>query len=203
MWAPPWASTASLSQTTRCPRLVRTSRHAQDVRGQLVGRILPPHTPGADPKSDAALGDATDAGASISLHRGPPRDPGESYGRLGRDRRLVPRVNTRAARAVAALAALHRCLSRHTALSASQTAAQPIQRTNPPSLLTERVPHPPGFPFRARGTVHGPPVPDAMCAARSTSQRACARACACAILGCCMVRSSGPTWTGASPSWAS
>ena len=47
------------------------------------------------------------------------------------------------------------------------------------------------------------PVPDAMCAARSTSQRACARACACAILGCCMVRSSGPAWTGASPSCAS
>ena len=116
---------------------------------------------------------------------------------------LVPRVNTRAARAVAALAALHRCLSRHTALSASQTAAQPIQRTHPPSLLTERVWYPPDFPFRARGTVHGPPVPDAMCAARSTSQRACARACACAILGCCMVRSSGSAWTGASPSCAS
>ena len=29
-------------------------------------------------ESESGTGDATDAGASISLHRGPPRDPGES-----------------------------------------------------------------------------------------------------------------------------
>ena len=55
----------------------------------------------------------------------------------------------------------HRCLSPHTALPASQTAAQPIQRTHPPSLLTERVQYPPDFPFApvAPCTAHLCPTP--------------------------------------------